>query len=93
MVVADDAVVAAVERLRDVRKQLAELESARDDLESKIKVAMGDAAVLTINGEQAVTWRATKPAHRFNVTTFRGAHPDLYEQYCEMATSRRFLVK
>jgi putative phage-type endonuclease len=92
-VIADDAVAEAVEKLRAARQQIKELEEARDALEDRIKSAMGGAATLTVNGEVAVTWRAGKPAMRFDATAFKTAQPQVYAEFCRPVESRRFLVK
>lgn len=93
-VIADDVIADAVEKLRAVRTQVKELEEARDALEDRLKLAMGDAATLTLpSGEVAVTWKAAKPTARFDSTAFKAAQPDLYQQFCREISTRRFLIK
>jgi putative phage-type endonuclease len=92
-VIASDAVAAAVERLRAVRLGIAQGEEEKDALEGQIKVALGDADSLLIDGETACTWRTTKPAMRFDSAAFKLAEPDQYRAYCREQSSRRFLLK
>jgi len=91
--IASDAVAAAVERLRTLRVDLTRMEEDRDALEGTIKVCMGDADVLLVNGEQAATWRSTKPAMRFDATAFKAAQPEMHATFCREISSRRFLLK
>jgi predicted phage-related endonuclease len=94
VVIADDAVAEAVEKLRAARQQIKELEEARDALEDRIKLAMGPAATLTLaSGEIAVTWKAGKPAMRFDSAAFKTAQPTIYQEFCKPVESRRFLIK
>jgi predicted phage-related endonuclease len=92
-VVADDAVAEAVERLRAIKAQTSDLEEAREALEDRIKLAMGPAATLLVNGEPAVTWRHTKPSNRFDASAFKAAQPTVYAEFCRPIEKRRFLVK
>jgi putative phage-type endonuclease len=92
-VIASDAVAAAVERLRAVRLGIAQGEEEKDALEGQIKVAMGDADTLLVNGEAAATWKSTKPALRFDSAAFKLAEPDQYRAYCREQSSRRFLLR
>jgi predicted phage-related endonuclease len=93
VVIASDPVAADVATLRDVRYSLGSLEAQRDELESRIKLAMGDGATLTINGEIACTWKGTKPSLRFDSGAFKAAQPETYSQFCRPVESRRFLLK
>lgn len=94
-VIADDAVAEAVERLRAVKTQVSELEDEREALENRIKLAMADAATLTLpSGDVAVTWRATKPVRRFDTSAFKAECADMYAAYVrEIDGARRFLIK
>lgn len=94
VVIADDAVVEAVEKLRAARQQVKELEEARDALEDRIKLAMGPAATLTLpSGDVACTWKAGKPSMRFDSAAFKTAQPTIYQEFCKPVESRRFLIK
>ena len=92
VVVADDPTADAVALLRGTRAQIESLETQRDELESRIKLAMGDAATLTVAGEVAVTWKAAK-ASRFDSSALKAAQPETYKEFCREVSSRRFLVK
>ena len=93
VVIADDATVEAVTKLRAVRGLLKDLNTQEEELESRVKLAMGDAAVLSVNGETAATWKSAKPSMRFDSGAFKAAQPETYQQFCREQSSRRFLLK
>lgn len=93
VVIADDATVAAVARLHEVRDSIKTLGEEEELLVDRIKLCMRDASVLAINGEAAATWRTTKPSLRFDQTAFKQAQPELYSKFCREQSSRRFLLK
>ena len=93
VVIADDATVEAVAKLRAVRGLLKDLNTQEEELESLVKLAMGDAAVLSVNGETAATWKSAKPSMRFDSGAFKAAQPETYQQFCREQQSRRFLLK
>jgi len=93
VVIADDATVEAVAKLRTVRGLQRDLNMQEEELESRVKLAMGDAAVLSVNGETAATWKSAKPSMRFDSGAFKTAQPDVYAQFCREQSSRRFLLK
>jgi putative phage-type endonuclease len=93
VVVADDVTKESVGRLRDVRLEMSMLEQEKENLEARIKLFMGDASSLTVDGEFAVTWKTTKPSQRFDSAALKAARPEVYEAYCRTVESRRFLLK
>ena len=93
IVIADDATSEAVAKLRSVRGLLRDLNTQEEELESRVKLAMGDAAVLSVNGETAATWKSAKPSMRFDSGAFKATQPETYQQFCREQSSRRFLLK
>jgi putative phage-type endonuclease len=93
VVIADDATAEAVAKLRAVRNLAKDLESQQEELESRIKLALGDAATLMVGGETAATWKSAKPSMRFDSGAFKAAQPETYQQFCREQSSRRFLLK
>lgn len=87
-------VLDAYHSLKEVKRELAELDERKAAYEEKIKLAFGDAEAVTYEGETLATWKAPKPSQKFNEKSFKGDHPDLWAQYCEeVQGSRRFLLK
>lgn len=92
VVVADDATAAAYAELLTLRARMKADDDRRDELESRLKLALGDASALTVDGKTAATWKAST-SNRFDATAFKAAHADLYQQFTRPSESRRFLVK
>ena len=89
-----DDVFQAYLQLKDVRKELAELDERKEALEAKIKLAFTDAEALTHDGQTIATWRSPKPSRRFDTKRFQADHPDVAEGYfSEVQGARRLLLK
>ena len=59
-----------------------------------LKVRIGDAEAIEIDGAVAATFRASKPSVRFDSKAFEKDNPSLYESYLREAPgTRRLLVK
>ena len=93
MIVADDPTREAIERLRAIHRQQEALETERETLEDRCKLAMGDAQALMIGEDVAVTWRTTKPGPRFDQKAFKAAEPAQYKAWCRMQSMRKFLLR
>lgn len=92
VVIADDVTTAAHRELLELRARMKADEERREELESRLKLALGEAATLTIGGDIAATWR-TSSSNRFDAQAFKAAQPETYEQFIKPATSRRLLIK
>ena len=80
--------------LVNIREQMGQLDAQKDAAEEAIKTYMLGAESLTYEGDTLLTWKTSKPAQKFDATSFKAAHPDLYSQYCkEQAGTRRFVLK
>lgn len=89
-----DEVFAAYQQLKDVRKELAQLDERKEALEAKIKIAFKDAEALAYNGETIATWRSPKPTRRFDTKRLLADYPGMAEDYyTETQGSRRLLLK
>lgn len=85
---ADDATLAAIERLKELKPIVKEIEA----LEDRIKLFMGPAATLTRDGKVLATWK-TQTTRRFDQKAFAEAHPDLFEQFKKASDSRVLRIK
>lgn len=91
---ASEAVIEAIERLKDVKKQIAALDDVKDELEVEIKEALGTAETMKFCDKIVATWKSAAPSKKFNEKRFAAEHPELYESYKEeKAGTRRFLIK
>ena len=89
---ADDATAEAFERLVEVRKALKPLEAEKDELESRIKLFLAEADALAIKGRPVLTWKS-QDARRFDQSAFKAAHPELFEQFVKVQSSRVLRIK
>lgn len=81
-------------KLKDIKREIQELEEEKKGLEETLKLSLMDASVLDYNGKTIATWKASKPSQTFNASAFEKDHPDMYKAYLtEKAGTRRFLVK
>jgi putative phage-type endonuclease len=94
-VLAEPHVLAAVETLRAIKEQYAAIEASEETAKAIVMKALGECDTLAgPDGKTLATWRAAKPAQRFDSAAFRVAHADLYAQFVKAGEpSRRFLLK
>ena len=91
---ADEEVYAAYTDLKVLRDEIDALEARKEELESKVKMAFGDAEKLTWHGDTIATWKAPKASEKFDAKAFTSAHPDLAKEFTRpMQGARRFLLK
>lgn len=82
----DEAVL--IGELKTARARLKELEAETKALESKLIVAIGARAGLTIGGEKAVTYK-TQTSRRFSAAAFKAEAPaDTYAKYATETKTR-----
>ncbi len=92
----------AIEASESIQADLLALKSLKGDAknieglialrESRIKIFMGDASILTMNGLPACTW-TEQQSYRFDQSAFKAAHPQLAEQFIKASSSRVFRLK
>jgi len=94
-VTASPAVRAAVERLRALKAQAADIAEKSSEAQAEICAEMRDAATLVDDaGEVLATWKASKGAARLDAAALREALPDVAAQYTVQAEpTRRFVLK
>lgn len=81
--------------LVDVKEALKTIEEQKRLLEARLKVEMGDAAVMNLPGFGRVTWKSAKPTVRTSLDEEALRADGLYEKYArtvEVPGSRRFLL-
>lgn len=96
IITADDALLADCAELKEIREELATLDTRKKELEAHIKMSMGDAEAVIVPGtDKAVcTWRAGKDRIKFDEKRFARDMPDTYAEYTyTTAGSRTFLLK
>jgi putative phage-type endonuclease len=96
---ATDDLIAAYNAAREAKARMAQAEADYEAAVERIKLALGERSVLTLNGQTLVTWKASKPTRRTDWKALVYHHwpvppRDLVEQFTtETPGSRRFLLK
>lgn len=91
-IAANEAIQADVLALKSLKADAKSLEGLIALREDRIKLYMGDAAILTMNGTPVLSWKEQQ-SRRFDQTAFKAANPDLFEQFTKVAASRVFRLK
>ena len=81
-----------VKDYREVRSEIDERKSTLEDLRQKIERLMGDASLVKDASGRKVVSRTSYTTTRFNSTSFKKDHADLYGQYLSESKSMRFTV-
>lgn len=89
---ANDEILQQIARLKDVKSEIAKLESDGKECEDALKLYLSDAETLTKCGETLATWR-TSSRSSFDTKAFKADYPDLYAKYAKETDMRRFLLK
>lgn len=94
---ADVAMVEMCSELKTLKEDGRAIDTRKTELESAIKMTIGDAEALVAADDPRqvlATWRAAKDGRKFDEKRFATDHPELYEQYQRTVPgSRRFLLK
>ena len=78
---------ALVGDLKTVREQIKALEAQEKAIASKIILAIGADAGITIAGKKAATYKA-QTSKRFDAASFKAADPETYASFCKPSTFR-----
>jgi putative phage-type endonuclease len=94
-VIADTDLRARVMLLGQIRKSIADAQSIEEEHKAAVMKALGEFdTLIDESGNVLCTWKASKPALRFDARAFQAAHADLYQQFLKTGeSSRRFLLK
>lgn len=87
------AMLLAVRKIKELEAQKKELEVQIKENTDLCKELMESKLLEEVEcGEYTVRWTATA-ASRFDTTTFKKEHEELYMQYLKPSTSKRFSIK
>lgn len=89
------AAMDSLQKLKNMRADIAAMQSQLEQLEFDIKSELGENAIGTdANGKTVVTWRTSAPRTCFDSKKLKEDNPDLYQKYLTTgSSSRTFLVK
>jgi putative phage-type endonuclease len=89
-----DELLDAYHELKNLRADIAHLDERKEELETKLKLAFGEAEAIAYGGETLATFKAPKESMKFDTKAFTAAHPDLAAQFTKpTAGASRFLLK
>lgn len=84
----------AVERIKQLKVQLKDIDTEISELEDSVKVGMEGAEKLVSTGLTLATWKAAKDSTKFDSKRYQSDHPDECKDYIvTVPGSRRFLIK
>ena len=89
---ASEDVLRALNDYRNLSDQAKAISAQAEAAKERIQLFMADAAILTVGGKPAATWKS-QSAKRFDQSAFKAAHPDLYEQFKATSESRVFRIR
>lgn len=72
-----------------LQEEIRRLEKKQDELQEKIKEAIGTAEVLASQGEVIATWKATKGRVMFDQKALEKAEPEIYAKYIKVGEPGR----
>ena len=79
--------------IRQLELQQKELEEQIEALKDSVKAEMSAQNITSLNvGEYSVSWKSYI-IHRFDATTFKAEHSDLYKKYYKAVEAKRFFIK
>lgn len=94
-VTADEAALAAIDKLHALKTQRAALDAEEETARAVVLRALGERdTLISPDGKTLCTWRASAAPQRFDVAAFKAAHPALAAQFTKAGEpSRRLLLK
>lgn len=82
-----------IKNLRELNRMAEEITHMIETIKDEIKAEMTAQNTDTLTGTDfKVTWSSIIST-RFNTTSFKKTHPELYSEFCETSTTKRFLLK
>jgi putative phage-type endonuclease len=91
---ANDFTLGIVNKLKDIKKCIKNLEDEEEKLCEQLKLLIRDNEGITYNEKSLVTWKTANDSVRFDFDSFKIAYPGLYKKFQkDVSGSRRFLVK
>lgn len=84
---ADDAIMACVANLKEIKARIKVDEDDAEELERRIKLYLGEHSTLAYGAKKLLTWKS-QDTRRFDSTAFKAAHPGIYEKFTKTTTSR-----
>ena len=91
---ASDTVKQVLDKMKDLKLEIAVKESQLQELKSAVMLIMRDAEAITVDGKPLCTWKFSKPTKKLNTDALKAEMPEVYEKYLkETEPNRVFLLK
>lgn len=91
---ASDDLAEQIRILKDIKENIKGLETQKDEIESVLKLTIGEAEAINYHGSVMATWKAPKASTTFDKKTFESENPDIYNKYLIPSQgARRLLIK
>ena len=91
---ASDNVKQVLDKMKDLKLEIAVKESQLQELKSAVMLIMRDAEAITVDGKPLCTWKFSKPTTAFDAARLKQEMPEIYEKYQrEKEPNRVFLLK
>lgn len=89
---ADADLVAKIATLKALKDEAKEIEERIDAIDGAVRIAFGEAATLTRDGQVLATYKA-QTARRLDTKAIEAAHPEIVAQFRKESTSRVLRLK
>lgn len=84
--------LAKVRSLKELETLISEAQAELDSIKDELKAEMTNRNTEELDVDVFKIRYKTVKSNRFDTTTFKSTHKDLYEQYTKQTESRRFTV-
>jgi putative phage-type endonuclease len=93
--IASEEVELAIEKLKETKQKIKELEVIEEANQLTVKKFMRNHDILLANsGQKLVTWKNRKGSQRFDASTFKDEHPEVYKRYLVTGMpTRTFIIQ
>lgn len=83
---------AKIEALKEWEALAKEADAAAEAIKDEIKAVMNEQATEEMTVDTHIVRWTTTLSNRFDTTTFKKEHNEMYKQYTKQTTSRRFSI-
>ncbi|WP_027709228.1 YqaJ viral recombinase family protein [Zooshikella ganghwensis] len=89
---ADHETVSALQELKRIKQEIKDLKAIAEKHEAKVKKSLGMSSILIDHyGQKLASWKIQQQK-RFDISSFKNAHPELAKQFIKPSESRVFRV-
>lgn len=86
---ATPSMLSKIASLAALNEQIKNAEKQADKLKTELQIIIGENSGITMDGKPLCTWK-THDASRFDQTAFKESHPELFEEFKKLSSTRVF---